>query len=259
MTLQLVLPNESRDLTTELLVRLVRDAEELGYGAAWLPDHVLPPQPYGDVFGGVYEPLVTLAHLAAVTSRILLGTSVLILPLREPFLAAKQFATLDRLSGQRFVLGVGTGWNAAEFDEIGADFASRGARTDEILQIVRQVTTTGRGPKGGYFEPRLPRPLPLLVGGHSTRALRRAADVGSYWQSAELAPPDFAAAVARLRELPGGDRVTTIARMRWADADLQSAVRLVNQLRGAGADQVAVHCGPLDGYGDRMRLLAQHV
>ncbi|GAA3222497.1 hypothetical protein GCM10017691_08600 [Pseudonocardia petroleophila] len=92
-----------------MLVDLARDAERLGFGTAWLPDHVLPPEPYGDVYGGVYEPLVALSHLAAVTSTIRFGTSVLVLPLRDPFVLAKQVATLDRFSGGRFSLGVGTG------------------------------------------------------------------------------------------------------------------------------------------------------
>lgn len=256
MSLQVVLPSESRYVTPELLVQLVRQAEDLGYEAAWLPDHVLPPQPFGGVFGGVYEPLLTLSHLAAVTQRIRLGTSVLILPLREPFVAAKQIATLDLLSGGRFILGVGTGWNEPEFHEVGAEFAARGARTDEILRLIADLTSTGRGPDGGYFEPRLTRPIPVLVGGHSRRALRRAAAFGTYWQSAGLSPEEFASRVAALRAESGGVHVGAIARMDWPDAEVDSATQLVGRYLDAGAQSVAVHFGALDTYAERMEQLA---
>src|SRR4051794_36418316 len=86
--LEVVLPNEQPHVGPDRIAGLARRAEELGFRAAWLPPHLIPPGPFGEVLGGVHEPLVTLAHLAAVTSRIRLGTAVLILPLREPFALA---------------------------------------------------------------------------------------------------------------------------------------------------------------------------
>src|ERR671914_304943 len=138
------------------LVELAEAAERLGYRTLYLPDHLLPPAPYSDTYGGVYEPLVTLAHLAAHTSTIRLGTSVLVLPMRSPFVVAKQVATLDRLSGGRAVLGVGVGWDRAEFAAVGADFATRGARTDEDIALLRHLFRDGGA---------LPAPVPPLAPG----------------------------------------------------------------------------------------------
>ncbi len=101
LPLGVVLPNEAADADPREIARLAQRAEELGYASVWLPDHLLPPQPFGDVYGGVHEALILLANIAARTERITLGTSVLILPLREPVLLAKQLATLERLAPGR--------------------------------------------------------------------------------------------------------------------------------------------------------------
>jgi alkanesulfonate monooxygenase SsuD/methylene tetrahydromethanopterin reductase-like flavin-dependent oxidoreductase (luciferase family) len=147
----------------------------------------------------VYEPLVTLAYLAAETSRIRLGTSVLVLPMRNPYAVAKQAATLHRLSGDRVILGIGAGWDAAEFAAVGAEFHDRGRRTDEGLAVLRALIA-GEHP-GGVFEPRLRAPLPIMIGGTSDRALRRAALLGDEWQGVGLDASGFAKAISRLREL----------------------------------------------------------
>lgn len=244
--LQVVLPNETPGMDPGRPAELARHAEELGYETAWLPDHVLPPGPFGDVFGGVYEPLITLAHIAARTETIRLGTSVLILPLREPFVLAKQAATLDALSGHRLALGIGVGWNEPEFAEVGADFANRGRRTDEMLALLEQLVTTGRGPGGGYFEPRRGH-IPLMIGGNSTVALRRAARIGDSWLSAGLGPAEFGERVAKLREFERP--VKAVARVEWA-ADLDIAT-----YAAVGADAVAVHFGAEAGYEERMAEL----
>lgn len=244
--LQVVLPNESPDMDPGRPAELARHAEELGYETAWLPDHVLPPGPFGQVFGGVYEPLITLTHVAARTETIRIGTSILILPLREPFVLAKQVATLDALSGHRLTLGVGVGWNEPEFAEVGADFASRGPRTDETLALLERLFSTGRGPGGGYFEPR-PGHVPLMIGGNSPVALRRAARVGDSWLSAGLEPAEFGERVAKLRTF---DRhVEAVARIEWSpEVDLAAYA-------AAGADAVAVHFGAEAGYEERMAEL----
>lgn len=255
MSRQVVLPNESPDLTPRRLADLARLAEELGYESVWLPDHVLPPEPFGEVFGGVYEPLATLAYLAAATERVQLGTSVVIVPLREPHLLAKQAATIDRLSGHRLVLGVGAGWNEPEFAEIGADFARRGALLDETLSLLDQLFTTGRGRAGGYFEPRPEGRIPILVGGNSTVALRRAVRAGDQWLSAGLSPGAFAERVATLDQLDPARRVRRIARQQ-STVDLAEAVETYRAYREAGANAVAVHFGGDEGYEERMAAFA---
>ena len=123
---------------------LARLAEELGYGSWWAQDHVvLPTGPDAplDPTTPIVDAVVHLAHVAAVTSRMTLGTAVLILPQRNPLVLAKQAATLDALSGGRFVLGVGTGWLAAEMAAVGVEMAGRGGRTDEYLDAMTALWT----------------------------------------------------------------------------------------------------------------------
>ncbi|XVQ12619.1 TIGR03619 family F420-dependent LLM class oxidoreductase [Spirillospora sp. CA-255316] len=260
MRLHAVLPDESPGADPGRIVELAVLAEELGYGGVWLPDHLLPPERFGPVYGGVYEPLITLAHVAARTSRIRLGTSVLVLPLRDPFTLAKQAATLDRLSGGRFVLGVGIGWDRAEFAAVGADFADRAARTDEALRLLRHLHEQGGGPfegerfgfDAGVFEP---RPgggrVPVMVGGMSDAALRRAAGHADMWQSVNTTPENFAALASRVRDLAGRP-LEVGARAEWSEhlaAELPAWER-------AGADHLAVHFEDVPETGDRMRELA---
>ncbi|MFI5587787.1 TIGR03619 family F420-dependent LLM class oxidoreductase [Amycolatopsis sp. NPDC051758] len=259
MDLEVVLPNEQPDLDPARPAELARRAEDLGYHAAWLPDHLIPPGAYGEVFGGVYEPLVTLAHIAARTDRIRLGTSVLVVPLREPYALAKQVATLDRLSGRRLDLGVGAGWNEPEFAEVGADFRTRGRRTDEILDLLAELFRTGRGPGGGYFEPRPAGPVPIIVGGNSDAGLRRAARIGAGWMSAGLSPAEFGERAEKLTGMTNGRETRVTARMEWHGGDLGAAKTRFEAYILAGADAVAVHFGPAEDYEQRMTTFAEAV
>lgn len=268
--LQVVLPDESPAMEPGRLTELAVAAEGLGYGAVWLPDHLLPPAPYGSTYGGVYEPLTTLAFLAAATSRLRLGTSVLVLPLRDPFTVAKQAATVHRLSGGRLTLGVGAGWERTEFAAVGADYAGRGAYTDDALRLMRALfggATAYNGARFGFargvFEP-LPRtPLPLLVGGTSEAALRRAAALGDEWQGFALDAGGFADRLARLRSLRAagplaGRPLRVSTRIEWTGgrSELTAAVDSVHELAAAGADAVAVWFGDHEGTGERMTEFA---
>jgi probable F420-dependent oxidoreductase len=264
MDLQVVLPDESAELEPGTLIGLGESAERLGYHTAWLPDHVLPPAPYGATYGGVYEPLVTLSHLAARTSMLRLGTSVLVLPMRNPFVVAKQVATLDRLSGGRMTLGVGAGWDRTEFAAIGADFRTRGARTDEGIALLRHLFRgggpfTGRfhGFDTGVFAPDPGREIPIMVGGTSERALHRAAELADEWQGLGLSPEQFGRRVARLRELTDRPmRVGTRIEWRGGRSELARTVDEAHGLAEAGADAVAVWFGAAAGAEDRMAELA---
>jgi probable F420-dependent oxidoreductase len=262
--LEVVLPDESPDIAPEAFAELARTAERLGYRTLYLPDHLLPPEPYGATYGGVYEPLVTLAHIAARTSTIRLGTSVLVLPLRNPFVVAKQVATLDRLSGGRAVLGVGVGWDRVEFAAVGADFATRGARTDEDIALLRHLFRDGGAFHGrfhhverGVFAPTPARPVPIMVGGTSPAALRRAAALADEWQGVGLDARGFARCAARLRELSARTpRLGT--RLAW-EGGRDARERTVDEARAladAGADAVAVWFGGPDGAAERMAEFA---
>src|SRR5436853_533339 len=117
-------------------------AEQLGYDSVWVSDHVVVPHANVKNFGeAVFDPLVTLAMIAGATQRVRLGTTVLIIPYRNPVLTAKMIASLDALSGGRFVLGVGAGWLAEESAALGVPFAERGAMTDEYLTAMQALWT----------------------------------------------------------------------------------------------------------------------
>ncbi|TDD98833.1 TIGR03619 family F420-dependent LLM class oxidoreductase [Jiangella asiatica] len=269
MDLQVVLPGESPDLPPERLAGLAAEAESFGYQAAWLPDHVLPPGPFGREYGGVYEPLTTLAYLAARTERLRLGTSVLILPLRNPFVVAKQAATVHRLSGGRLTLGLGLGWNRSEFAALGAEFAGRGARADDAIGLMRALFDGASSYHGthhrfeaGTFEPVPATPLPIMVGGVSDRALARAAALADEWQGFAMTPDEFAVrlrTLRRLRDEAGAGPIRTGLRTEWTGGDrheLAATVDSVRRTAAAGADALAVWFGHHDGFGDRMREFA---
>ena len=172
-------------------------AENLGYDYLLAYDHVLgadPERPGGwngpyNVATTFHEPFVLFGYLAAATSRIELATGVIILPQRQTALVAKQVAELDVLSGGRIRLGIGTGWNAVEYEALNEDFHNRGAREAEQVEVMRllwendTVDYTGRWhriDKAG-IRPRPSRRIPIWFGGSDERMLKRAARLGDGW------------------------------------------------------------------------------
>ncbi|WP_020500010.1 LLM class flavin-dependent oxidoreductase [Sciscionella marina] len=255
MRIDLVLPSESATADTRTVADLGVTAENHGFGAVWLPDHLLPPGGYNHTYGGVHEPLMTLAFVAARTRRLLLGTSVLITPLREPILLAKQTATLDALAPCRVLLGVGTGWERSEFDAVGAEFTGRGSRTDEILETVRALHATGRGLGGGVFAPTPARPIPLVVGGTSLPALRRAARFGDTWQAVARTPDQFRADRDRLRGLTDRD-VSAGARIAWPkNGGLPALLTEIDRWRRVEPAHLAIWIGELPHAAERIATL----
>ena len=199
------IPNDSAKAHDIGLTNMGRLAEEAGADSLWVNDHLLMVEsgrsPYPFTPDGAfpwpmdlprYECLTAASILAATTSRSRVGTSVLILPQRNVLELAKTTATLDALSGGRFVLGIGVGWFAEEMEALGYQFDTRGRRTDEMIEVLRHCWT-GRSqpfqgkeiavPEGLIFEPRPSQPNgpPILVGGMSRAALRRAAQRGDGW------------------------------------------------------------------------------
>jgi len=206
------IPN-CRHLATPAIIRstAVR-AEALGYDSVWVSDHVVVPHANVVNFGEtIFDPLVTLGVLAGATSRVRLGTTVLIVPYRNAVVTAKMISSLDALSGGRVVFGIGAGWLPAESAMLGVPFAERGAMTDEYLQAMQELWTA-RAPSfsGTYtqfsgltFEPKpvqKPHP-PIWVGGHSRAALRRTAQFGAAWHPINLPPAELRAGRAELEQL----------------------------------------------------------
>jgi probable F420-dependent oxidoreductase len=210
----------------EAVVRLARAIEAIGYDHIDVFDHVVMGFPVEDRPAGPYNPampileaLVTLGHLAAVTTRVTLGTEVLVLPQREPTLVAKQVSTLDTLSGGRMRLGVGVGWQESEYEALGADFHTRGARLDEAIGLLRAYWGEARvdlaGPRyravAMAMEPKPPqgRRLPIWVGGHSEAAHRRVGRLGDGWLAGGVEDADGARkaieAIRRHAEAAGRD------------------------------------------------------
>ncbi|MBK0869288.1 TIGR03619 family F420-dependent LLM class oxidoreductase [Saccharopolyspora sp. HNM0986] len=261
MQLHLILPAETPDMPFTELRELAVLAERLGYRGAWLPDHLLPPGRYEPgSYGGVFDPLVALAAIAGATSEIRLGTSVLVLPLRSPFVVAKQAATIERISAGRFTLGVGIGWDAAEFSTVGAEFTGRAARADEAIELIRQLlggdgAFTGRhcGSPGGVFEPVPTGPVPIAVGGSGKPALRRAARLGDEWQPIRPCPERFAADLAWLRA-NSARPVRASVRTSWTGgaAELDQVLAEVSGYERAGAAATAIWFGSDAGVPERM-------
>ncbi|MFL2988088.1 MAG: LLM class F420-dependent oxidoreductase [Candidatus Poriferisodalaceae bacterium] len=187
---------------------LARTAEEVGFHSIWAVEHAVVPVEYastypydegGRLFKGASQldhsdPLIWLAFAAAATTKIRLATGILILPQRNPLIAAKEIASLDRLSDGRLDLGIGVGWLREEFDALGVPFEARGARTDEYLRALRVLWSETEAEFHGEFVDFAPvfcqpkptqQPIPILVGGHSDRAARRVGELGDVFFPAE--------------------------------------------------------------------------
>lgn len=180
--------------------------EELGFDSLWVWDHILlgvkPNFP-------IIDSLTTLTAIAARTSKIKLGTGILVLPLRNPVVLAKQLSSMDQLSNGRLLMGMASGWYKREFDAVGVPFDQRGKIMDENLEILTRFWTedlvSGEWPHhsipAGVMYPKpvqQPRP-PILIGGYVDRVLKRAAVAGDGWLTYFYKPESFAVAWAKIR------------------------------------------------------------
>lgn len=229
MKFGIVFANAGPASQPEHAVALAQLAEQAGFESLWTVEHVVVPADYesrypysrdGRMPGGedvpIPDPLVWLSWVGAHTSHIKLATGVLILPQRNPAVLAKEVATLDVLSGGRMVLGVGVGWLQEEFDAIGVPFAERGARTDDYIAALRALWTqsepTHQGPFASFTRAKSwPKPaqeggVPIVVGGHSDAAARRAGRLGD----------GFFPAQGSFEKLPG---LMDVMRKAAVDAD----------------------------------------
>ncbi|MFI9410340.1 TIGR03619 family F420-dependent LLM class oxidoreductase [Nocardia gamkensis] len=204
------------------LTGLAKTAEEYGFSSIALPDSLFymksaaAKYPYtadGSRFWGPdtpwVDPLIGATAMAAVTSRIRFYTNVLKLGSRNPLLLARQVGSVANLSGNRFGFGVGIGWAPEEFEWCGVPFARRGARVDEMIEVIKLVLAGGMAEYHGEFfdfdplqiSPAPSEPVPFYIGGHTDAALRRAARVGDGWTSAMMTYEELRGTIGKLDAL----------------------------------------------------------
>jgi probable F420-dependent oxidoreductase len=238
------LPQYGRAAGPDAIREAAMQAEQLGFADVWVSDHIAVPDgaPYPPPF--IYDPLLTLAWAAAATRYIGLGTSVLVLPLRNPVGLAKELASLDALAGGRLIVGAASGWLEAEFNALGIPFDQRGSRTDEAIAVLRAcwaqrpVEFHGRYTdiRAMRVEPRPARRIPIWIGGTSTAARRRAVSVGDGWHGIGIDAHAVAPLVTELRAVRSGAEFVISLRMTW-DGITDSA------------DLIREHCAALSNAG----------
>ena len=273
------LPQVGPFASPEAIVGVARKAEDLGYHSLWVSDHIITPRRLDSPYpGGRYpvqpewpflEPVSTLLFAAAVTRRVRLGTSVLVITQRQPVVLAKELATLDVLSGGRIIFGAGAGWMKEEFQALNVPIADHGPRMAEYLEVIRRCWTEddpsfdGRfyklGDVGFYPKPvQKPHP-PIWIGGWADGALRRAARYGDAWHA--MGPPEaLAERYAKVKQYAreyGRDPDSIALTLRgdaigWGDPAL--AVEQMRAYKVIGASLVVlVFVGPsADAIGEMM-------
>jgi len=269
-------------VSPDSLVRWATLVESMGYHFAMISDHVAITADVEERYPApFYDPFTALTWVAAQTRRLELGTTVIVLPYRHPLLTARMAANLDRLSGGRFILGVGAGWARQEFEALGVPFERRGAMTDDYLAAIKtawtQPVATHQGPFAAFREVRtgpppfrLPHP-PIWVGGSSDGALRRAARHADAWHPvrsrvawlrSDGLPRLRAAAAREGRAVPA---LCPRIRLRLTDAPLPDDVRLagegtLDQMRRdlAALEELGATHVLLDSYADDPEATRNH-
>lgn len=222
MKIGVVLPYAGPVTTPENIVTVAQWAEALGYHSVWHTDHVTLPEqvdayyPYRKNGRWDYppetkwlDPLLALAWAGATAPNVKLGTSVQVIPLRNPVLLAKQISTLDFLTGGRVIVGVGVGWMEEEFKLIGKSFPDRGSRAIEMINLMRQFWTGETVNFQGKFyqvsgckmHPQsVQRSIPVVWGGHSDATLKRVAMVGDGWHPTQISLEQLENGIKKLRQ-----------------------------------------------------------
>jgi probable F420-dependent oxidoreductase len=257
--------NTGRYVDPAEAVALAEAAEAAGFESLWTVEHTVVPGGYGSTYpydssgkmaGGkddipLPDPLIWMAYVAAATRRIKLATGILILPQHNPVVVAKQVATLDHLSGGRVLLGIGAGWLKEEFDALGVPFAERGKRTDEYIEAMRVLWSAERPTYSGRFVSFKdaycrPQPangtVPIIVGGHSEAAARRAGRLGDGYFPPRDAPADLLAVARKAAADAGRDP----ARLE-VTASLPASLDDIPALARAGVSRLLVPASGMAG------------
>jgi probable F420-dependent oxidoreductase len=239
-----------------------RAAERLGFSSIWAPEHVVLLEQYASKYpysAGDFplptdvpfaDPFTTLAFAAACTSKIKLATGICLVPEHNPLVLAKTIATLDRLSGGRFILGVGIGWLAEEFQALGISFERRAQRTREYIDVMRKLWSERKSSHSGEFVSfpevqSFPKPhnrtVPVWFGGETPPALRRVGEYGDGWIGFNLMPDEAATKIKRIEEIlkANGRKRSDV---HLAVSPYIKPVRLddLKRYRDAGADEVVL-------------------
>jgi probable F420-dependent oxidoreductase len=283
MIFGLNLPNYSSLGSRESMIAIAHDAEELGYSSLWTSDHILIPANRPEPFGNVLETFTTLSYLAARTQTIRLGTGILVLPQRDPLLAAKQAATVQHLSAGRFTLGIGVGYIAEEYSFLRADFDGRGQLADEYVQAIRALFESDHPEFHGrhinfseaLFSPRPHSPIPIVLGGGSKAALRRAANLGDGWYGLRLSPEASGAAIGTMNQIGHKRDFTMSLRVQTRvggsvdDADPATTlhgdpdeiVEQIRQYREVGIQQLVIEpfSSTLSDFREQIRAFAHEI
>ena len=265
---------------TELVVA----AEEVGFESVWTVEHVIWPHDYDSVYPyhpsgkmpgtpevPIPDPLVWLTWVAAATSRIRLGTGVMILPLRNPLVLAKQLATLDHLSGGRMELGIGAGWLEEEFEAVGVPFAGRGKRVDEMIDAMRALwserSASFSGDVFSFEDVALnPKPnrgsIPIVVGGQSDAAIKRTVARGDGFYPGPDSLDELERIVTALRtacESAGRDPAQIEISAAYPGRFLDDPMTAVDRMAGLGIDRLMVPAYPIAkaGIGEGMRVMGE--
>jgi probable F420-dependent oxidoreductase len=242
------LPHAGEQATPDLIRRYALRADAQGLDDVWVSEHIIVPRksfPRSPLF---YDAVLTLTWVAAVTQRVKLGTSVLVLPMRHPLPLAKELSTLHNLSAGRLILGVGVGWLEPEFAALGVPFKERGRRMDEGIDMMRAVWSQEPVSFQGKYIPAnvadmtmLPHPvspIPMWFGAHSEAALKRTTRIGDGWHGSRYTPDEAAPLIRRLRADRPGPDFTISMRVQWNGKD-------AGELRDLVASYAAVGVGHL--------------
>ena len=283
MRFGLNLPNYSTLGYREAMVAIAERADELAYTSLWTSDHILLPTSLPDPFGNLLESFTTLSYLAARTEQIGLATGVLVLPQRDPLLAAKQAATVHHLSGGRLTLGIGVGWIPEEYGYLRADFHTRGALADEYISAMRALFERDAPDFHGahidysdvLFSPKPSVPLRIVVGGTRYAALKRAAALGDGWHGLYQSPDQARAAVTTINEFGHADRfeisMRTMTRVGGAIDDAEpvtvlhgdpgAIVQQIERYAAAGVQHLIIEpvSSDLDDFLDQITRFAHDV
>jgi probable F420-dependent oxidoreductase len=271
MTYGIHLPQYGQVASGEAVARAARHAEELGFTDVWVSDHIVHPAEQSYPSPYLLDPFATLTWAAAVTERVRVGTSVIVVPQHNPVWLANHLATVDAMSGGRLVLGVGVGWSRREYEALGQSFEDRGRRLDEILDLLRAAwrddPTSFDGDTYSFEDIRfLPKPaheVPIWVGGGVEAAFRRAVEKGDGFHMVGQKPPEVAPIVERLRRDRPEPGFTISARTGWdpqgMDPDLIRAEREAYESAGVQHMVAAPWQKDLSGWLRSMDLLADIV